>query len=241
MTVDCGTITLAVWRALSERVPRDSHTSAVSGCVRPNGGFACSVPARNACLAPVAAHHDMTACLCCSLFIGRGVLASWMSTVMSRTRKSTRTRRIPPALDSGHCLEGSNRTNISESLMMSLSQAEGPPGSPGILALSKPPPLLSSTAPAFERSHAFTSSRDWVTHPTNSAGGGCLGCRCVDGGGGLDSARKSHFFVSALFRTATVRRCLAALLLMQARASSSARVSFLHTRKLTLHKLSPQA
>ena len=33
-----------------------------------------SVPARNVCFAPVAAHDDMTACLCVSLFIGRGAL-----------------------------------------------------------------------------------------------------------------------------------------------------------------------
>ena len=41
---------------------------------------------------------------------------------------------------------------------------------------------------AFERTNAFTSSHDWVTHPTNFAGGGC---HCVGGGEGLESARKS--------------------------------------------------
>ena len=65
---------LRLWRVLSERVPRDSQTSAVSDSVRSNSNFAGSVPARNTCFAPVAARHDMTACLCVSLFIGRGVL-----------------------------------------------------------------------------------------------------------------------------------------------------------------------
>ena len=61
-------------QVLSERVPRDSQTSAVSDSVRSDSDFACSVPARNTCFAPVAARHGMTACLCVSLFIGRGVL-----------------------------------------------------------------------------------------------------------------------------------------------------------------------
>ena len=63
-----------IGRVLSERVPRDFQTSTLSGSVRSTSDFAVSVPARNTCLAPVAAHHDMTACLCVSLFIGRGVL-----------------------------------------------------------------------------------------------------------------------------------------------------------------------
>ena len=62
------------WRVLSERVPRDSQTSALTCSVRSTSDFTCSVPARNTYMAPVAAHHDMTACLCVSLFIGRGVL-----------------------------------------------------------------------------------------------------------------------------------------------------------------------
>ena len=61
-------------RVLSERVPRDSQTSALSGSVRSASHFAGSVPARIKCLAPVAAHHDMTVCLCVSLYTGRGVL-----------------------------------------------------------------------------------------------------------------------------------------------------------------------
>ena len=64
-------IGLCPWRVLSERVPKDSQTS---GSVRSTSDFASSVPARNTCLAQVTAHHDMTACLCVSLFIGRGVL-----------------------------------------------------------------------------------------------------------------------------------------------------------------------
>ena len=48
-----------------------TQTSALSGSVRSTSDFASTVPARNTCLAPVAAHHDMTAaCLCVSLFIG---------------------------------------------------------------------------------------------------------------------------------------------------------------------------
>ena len=61
------------WRVLSERVPRDSQTSVLSCSVRSTSDFPGWVPARNTCLEPVAA-HDKTACLCVSLFIGRGVL-----------------------------------------------------------------------------------------------------------------------------------------------------------------------
>ena len=67
------------WRVLSERVPRDSQTSALSGSVRSTSDFACTVPARNTCLAPVAAHHDMTAYLCVSLFIGSICIRSNLS------------------------------------------------------------------------------------------------------------------------------------------------------------------
>ena len=54
--------------------PRDSQTSALSASVRSTSDFAVSDPARIKCMAQVAAHHDMVACLCVSLFIGRGVL-----------------------------------------------------------------------------------------------------------------------------------------------------------------------
>ena len=63
-----------LWRVLSERVPRDSQTPALSCSVRSTSDFAGTVPAKNTCSAPVAAHNHMTACLCVSLFIGRGVL-----------------------------------------------------------------------------------------------------------------------------------------------------------------------
>ena len=52
---------------------RGGQTSTLSGPVRSTSDFAGSVPSRR-CFAPVVAHHDMTACLCVSLFIGRGVL-----------------------------------------------------------------------------------------------------------------------------------------------------------------------
>ena len=173
-----------------------------------------------------AAHLGMPWCLCVLLLSD---VASWMTT--HTPAKSTRTLRIPPAWSlrqtSQTSLSWSPRRSLAGSVLCSregsASRAEGPPASPDILPCwnLKPPPLLSSTT-AFERTYhdACTSSRDWVTHPTNSAGGCCCGCRGVGGGEGLDSGRKFHFFVSALFTTA--RRCLAALRVMQARASSLA-------------------
>ena len=80
---------LSIWRVMSERVPRDSQTSALSCSVRSTSDFAwTSVPARNTWLAPVAAHHEMTACLCISLFIACGdvTVASWMNTLLPAWR-----------------------------------------------------------------------------------------------------------------------------------------------------------
>ena len=74
------------WRVLSERVPRDSQTSALTCSVRSTSDFTCSVPARNTCMAPVAAHHDMTACLCVSLFISRGVLDEHASSSVAQCK-----------------------------------------------------------------------------------------------------------------------------------------------------------
>ena len=62
------------WGVLSQRVPNDFQTSALPGSMRSTSEFAGSVPAINTCLAPVALHHDTTACLCVSLFIDCGVL-----------------------------------------------------------------------------------------------------------------------------------------------------------------------
>ena len=74
------------WRVLSERVPKGSQTSALSGSVRSTSDFAVSVPARNICLAPVSAHHDTTACLCVSLFIACGVLDEHASSCVEQCK-----------------------------------------------------------------------------------------------------------------------------------------------------------
>ena len=70
---------------------RGGQTSTLSGPVRSTSDFAGSVPSRR-CFAPVAAHHDMTACLChgVSLFIGRGVLESPAATRLEGAERGQR-------------------------------------------------------------------------------------------------------------------------------------------------------
>ena len=80
---------------------RDSQMSALSCSVRSTSHFAVSVPARIKCLAQVAAHHDMTACLCVSLFIGRGVLDEHACPCVAQC-KSFRACAAPGSLQQVH-------------------------------------------------------------------------------------------------------------------------------------------
>ena len=120
------------WRVLSERVPRDSQTSALSGSVRSTSDFAGTVPARNTCLAalaPVAAHHDMTACLCVSLFIGsicvRSNLSCWKrNTVPDNPRNGNST--LPSETARAQRLADSLAQLHANACLLSCRQKAGP-------------------------------------------------------------------------------------------------------------------